>query len=202
MASRRREIAQTSKVSCPRFLYFDPLQYYNWSRRMSRYCINCTSYCKQTFISSRYDIGPDNTLTMRSVQRSQEGNYSCHVNNKLGSDEIVYSLQVQGNLCGISPLIDPPTTVPTTTTATTLPPITTEWFNILSRFCSCNVYPYSIYRIRLSFGLTKSLIDSPRGFHLFDDSPPSSHSLTLVCVCIALGDNRYCFVTLNRAQTI
>lgn len=48
------------------------------------------------FYTVRMDIGPDHTLVMRNVQRSQEGNYSCHVKNSLGFDEIVYSLQIQG----------------------------------------------------------------------------------------------------------
>lgn len=48
------------------------------------------------FSSDRSDIGADNALTLRNVQRTHEGNYSCHVKNSLGSDEIVYTLQVQG----------------------------------------------------------------------------------------------------------
>ncbi|XP_043479175.1 Down syndrome cell adhesion molecule-like protein Dscam2 isoform X3 [Leptopilina heterotoma] len=43
----------------------------------------------------RLDVGSDNTLLLRNVQRTQEGNYSCHARNSLGSDEIVYSLHVQ-----------------------------------------------------------------------------------------------------------
>lgn len=44
----------------------------------------------------RSDVGVDNALTLRNVQRTHEGNYVCHVKNPLGSDEIVYTLQVQG----------------------------------------------------------------------------------------------------------
>lgn len=47
---------------------------------------------------TRLDIDPNHTLILRNVQRNQEGNYSCHVKNSLGFDEIVYSLQIQGNL--------------------------------------------------------------------------------------------------------
>ncbi|KOX73570.1 Down syndrome cell adhesion molecule-like protein Dscam2 [Melipona quadrifasciata] len=46
-------------------------------------------------LQQKSDIGPDNTLTLRNVQRTHEGNYSCHVKNPLGSDEIAYTLQVQ-----------------------------------------------------------------------------------------------------------
>lgn len=46
----------------------------------------------------RLDFDADNTLLLRNVQRSQEGNYSCHVKNSLGFDEIVYSLQIQGKI--------------------------------------------------------------------------------------------------------
>lgn len=49
-----------------------------------------------TVFHDRSDIGADNALTLRNVQRTHEGNYSCHVKNSLGSDEIVYTLQVQG----------------------------------------------------------------------------------------------------------
>jgi len=41
-------------------------------------------------------VGPDNTLTLRNVQRSHEDNYSCHAKNSLGTDEITYTLQIQG----------------------------------------------------------------------------------------------------------
>ncbi|XP_043279367.1 Down syndrome cell adhesion molecule-like protein Dscam2 isoform X3 [Venturia canescens] len=65
----------------------------------------------------RYDIGPDNTLTLRNVQRSQEGNYSCHVKNSLGSDEIVYTLQVQV----------PPTPPNLLATGTTMDAVQLQW---------------------------------------------------------------------------
>ncbi|XP_044020964.1 Down syndrome cell adhesion molecule-like protein Dscam2 isoform X2 [Aphidius gifuensis] len=57
----------------------------------------------------RLDFDADNTLLLRNVQRSQEGNYSCHVKNSLGFDEIVYSLQIQ-----VPPT--PPTLIATGTT--------------------------------------------------------------------------------------
>lgn len=41
-------------------------------------------------------MGPDNTLTLRNVQRSHEDNYSCHAKNSLGTDEITYTLHIQG----------------------------------------------------------------------------------------------------------
>jgi len=44
----------------------------------------------------RSDVGPDNTLTLRNVQRSHEDNYSCHAKNSLGTDEITYTLHIQG----------------------------------------------------------------------------------------------------------
>ncbi|XP_030383245.1 Down syndrome cell adhesion molecule-like protein Dscam2 [Scaptodrosophila lebanonensis] len=42
-----------------------------------------------------YEISSDNTLSLRNVQRSNEGNYSCMVRNTFGSDQIVYQLYVQ-----------------------------------------------------------------------------------------------------------
>ncbi|XP_060817476.1 cell adhesion molecule Dscam2-like isoform X2 [Bombus pascuorum] len=60
-------------------------------------------------LQQKSDIGSDNTLTLRNVQRTHEGNYSCHVKNPLGSDEIVYTLQVQ-----VPPT--PPTLIATGTT--------------------------------------------------------------------------------------
>uniref|UniRef100_A0A1I8NL39 Fibronectin type III n=1 Tax=Musca domestica TaxID=7370 RepID=A0A1I8NL39_MUSDO len=43
----------------------------------------------------RLEVSNDNTLTLRSIQRSHEGNYSCVVRNAIGSDHIVYQLFVQ-----------------------------------------------------------------------------------------------------------
>lgn len=61
---------------------------------------NCMNYFNIIFNINftRLDIDPNHTLILRNVQRNQEGNYSCHVKNSLGFDEIVYSLQIQGNL--------------------------------------------------------------------------------------------------------
>lgn len=49
----------------------------------------------------RSDVGPDNTLTLRNVQRSHEDNYSCHAKNSLGTDEITYTLHIQGKICDV-----------------------------------------------------------------------------------------------------
>ncbi|XP_033606866.1 Down syndrome cell adhesion molecule-like protein Dscam2 isoform X4 [Cryptotermes secundus] len=43
----------------------------------------------------KMEINSDNTLIIMNVLRSNEGNYSCHVRNTYGSDEIMYFLQVQ-----------------------------------------------------------------------------------------------------------
>lgn len=52
------------------------------------------TYC--IFLFTRMEINSDNTLILMNVLRSNEGNYSCHVRNSFGSDEIMYFLQVQG----------------------------------------------------------------------------------------------------------
>lgn len=44
----------------------------------------------------RLEVSPDNTLTLRNIQRSHEGNYSCVVRNAIGSDHIVYQVFVEG----------------------------------------------------------------------------------------------------------
>ncbi|XP_057323530.1 cell adhesion molecule Dscam2-like isoform X3 [Microplitis mediator] len=67
--------------------------------------------------NQRVDIGADHTLILRNVQRSQEGNYSCHVKNSLGFDEIVYSLQVQV----------PPTPPTLLATGTTTDAVQLQW---------------------------------------------------------------------------
>ncbi|XP_030245645.1 Down syndrome cell adhesion molecule-like protein Dscam2 isoform X2 [Drosophila navojoa] len=41
------------------------------------------------------EVNSENTLTLRNIQRSHEGNYSCIVRNPMGSDHIVYQLFVQ-----------------------------------------------------------------------------------------------------------
>ncbi|XP_015190717.1 PREDICTED: Down syndrome cell adhesion molecule-like protein Dscam2 isoform X4 [Polistes dominula] len=68
-------------------------------------------------LHQKYDFGPDNTLTLRNVQRSHEGNYSCHVKNSLGSDEITYTLQVQV----------PPTPPTLLATGTTTDAVQLQW---------------------------------------------------------------------------
>ncbi|XP_034948781.1 Down syndrome cell adhesion molecule-like protein Dscam2 isoform X2 [Chelonus insularis] len=67
--------------------------------------------------NQRLDIGQDHTLILRNIQRSQEGNYSCHVKNSLGFDEIVYSLQVQV----------PPTPPTLLATGTTTDAVQLQW---------------------------------------------------------------------------
>ena len=44
---------------------------------------------------NRLEIGEDNTLTLRNVQRQHESNYTCYVRNLLGNDRITYQLFVQ-----------------------------------------------------------------------------------------------------------
>ncbi|KAK1131201.1 hypothetical protein K0M31_017489 [Melipona bicolor] len=68
-------------------------------------------------LQQKSDIGPDNTLTLRNVQRTHEGNYSCHVKNPLGSDEIAYTLQVQV----------PPTPPTLLATGTTTDAVQLQW---------------------------------------------------------------------------
>ncbi|XP_023290163.1 Down syndrome cell adhesion molecule-like protein Dscam2 [Orussus abietinus] len=65
----------------------------------------------------RLDITPDNTLILRNVQRSHEGNYSCHVRNPLGTDEIVHALKVQV----------PPTPPTLLATGTTTDAVQLQW---------------------------------------------------------------------------
>ncbi|KAI4504193.1 hypothetical protein M0802_000664 [Mischocyttarus mexicanus] len=68
-------------------------------------------------LHQKYDFGPDNSLTLRNVQRSHEGNYSCHVKNTFGSDEITYTLQVQV----------PPTPPTLLATGTTTDAVQLQW---------------------------------------------------------------------------
>ncbi|XP_043500520.1 Down syndrome cell adhesion molecule-like protein Dscam2 isoform X4 [Polistes fuscatus] len=68
-------------------------------------------------LHQKYDFGPDNTLTLRNVQRSHEGNYSCHAKNSFGSDEITYTLQVQV----------PPTPPTLLATGTTTDAVQLQW---------------------------------------------------------------------------
>ncbi|KAL6426412.1 hypothetical protein ACFW04_009120 [Cataglyphis niger] len=62
-------------------------------------------------------VGPDNTLILRNVQRSHEDNYSCHVKNSLGTDEITYTLHIQV----------PPTSPTLLATGTTTDAIQLQW---------------------------------------------------------------------------
>ncbi|XP_015431460.1 PREDICTED: Down syndrome cell adhesion molecule-like protein Dscam2 [Dufourea novaeangliae] len=63
------------------------------------------------------DVGSDNALSLRNVQRTHEGNYSCHAKNPLGSDEIAYTLQVQV----------PPTPPTLLATGTTTDAVQLQW---------------------------------------------------------------------------
>ncbi|XP_025073056.1 Down syndrome cell adhesion molecule-like [Pogonomyrmex barbatus] len=68
-------------------------------------------------LQQKSDVGPDNTLTLRNVQRSHEDNYSCHAKNSLGTDEITYTLHVQV----------PPTSPTLLATGTTTDAIQLQW---------------------------------------------------------------------------
>ncbi|KYN00441.1 hypothetical protein ALC62_08745 [Cyphomyrmex costatus] len=68
-------------------------------------------------LQQKSDVGPDNTLTLRNVQRSHEDNYSCHVKNSLGTDEITYTLHIQV----------PPTSPTLLATGTTTDAIQLQW---------------------------------------------------------------------------
>ncbi|XP_077264986.1 cell adhesion molecule Dscam2 isoform X2 [Temnothorax americanus] len=68
-------------------------------------------------LHQKSDVGPDNTLTLRNVQRSHEDNYSCHAKNSLGTDEITYTLHIQV----------PPTSPTLLATGTTTDAIQLQW---------------------------------------------------------------------------
>ncbi|XP_036147341.1 Down syndrome cell adhesion molecule-like protein Dscam2 isoform X4 [Monomorium pharaonis] len=68
-------------------------------------------------LQQKADVGPDNTLTLRNVQRSHEDNYSCHAKNPLGTDEITYTLHIQV----------PPTSPTLLATGTTTDAIQLQW---------------------------------------------------------------------------
>ncbi|XP_018312504.1 Down syndrome cell adhesion molecule-like protein Dscam2 [Mycetomoellerius zeteki] len=68
-------------------------------------------------LQQKSDVGPDNTLTLRNVQRSHEDSYSCHAKNSLGTDEITYTLHIQV----------PPTSPTLLATGTTTDAIQLQW---------------------------------------------------------------------------
>ncbi|XP_012218067.1 cell adhesion molecule Dscam2-like isoform X2 [Linepithema humile] len=70
-----------------------------------------------TKLQQKSDVGPDNTLTLRNVQRGHEDNYSCHAKNSLGTDEITYTLHIQV----------PPTSPTLLATGTTTDAIQLQW---------------------------------------------------------------------------
>ena len=47
--------------------------------------------------SSRIEVHPDGSLTLKSAQRNDQGEYTCLVSNEHGKDLITYHLLVQGN---------------------------------------------------------------------------------------------------------
>ncbi|XP_070159734.1 cell adhesion molecule Dscam2 isoform X3 [Polyergus mexicanus] len=68
-------------------------------------------------LQQKSHVGPDNTLILRNAQRSHEDNYSCHVKNSLGTDEITYTLHIQV----------PPTSPTLLATGTTTDAIQLQW---------------------------------------------------------------------------
>ncbi|XP_032663877.1 Down syndrome cell adhesion molecule-like protein Dscam2 isoform X7 [Odontomachus brunneus] len=68
-------------------------------------------------LQQKSNVGPDNTLTLRNVQRNHEDNYSCHAKNSLGTDEITYTLHIQV----------PPTSPTLLATGTTTDAIQLQW---------------------------------------------------------------------------
>jgi hypothetical protein len=46
-----------------------------------------------------FQINKDGSFLIKDIQHSDEGNYSCAVENEHGKDEIVYSIKVRGTSC-------------------------------------------------------------------------------------------------------
>ncbi len=62
-------------------------------------CIDmCNIYNLVIRSNNRYAISSKDGLLIKSVQRSDAGNYTCLVKNPEGSDHIIYVLHVQGKL--------------------------------------------------------------------------------------------------------
>lgn len=47
----------------------------------------------------------EGSMSIKDIQQSDEGNYSCSIENIHGSDEIVYSIQVKGK-CVVRAYLD------------------------------------------------------------------------------------------------
>lgn len=49
----------------------------------------------------RFEVHGDGALSVKKLQVSDSGNYSCRVENRHGADEIIYALAVTGILCHV-----------------------------------------------------------------------------------------------------
>lgn len=67
----------------------------NTATKSSSSAASSATSSSNTAFKQHLEVGDENTLTLRNVQRHHRGNYSCHVHNRLGSDQIVYQLIVQ-----------------------------------------------------------------------------------------------------------
>jgi hypothetical protein len=59
---------------------------------------HCSENLKSYKIISIFQINKDGSFLIKDIQHSDEGNYSCTVENVHGSEEIVYSIRVRGML--------------------------------------------------------------------------------------------------------
>lgn len=59
------------------------------------FSISATHHSNRIFISV-LQINKDGSFLIKDIQHSDEGNYSCSIENVYGSDEIVYSVRVLG----------------------------------------------------------------------------------------------------------
>uniref|UniRef100_A0A1B0GIB4 Down syndrome cell adhesion molecule-like protein Dscam2 n=2 Tax=Lutzomyia longipalpis TaxID=7200 RepID=A0A1B0GIB4_LUTLO len=65
----------------------------------------------------RLEVNSENSLILRSIQRTHEGNYTCHVRNNLGSDHIIFQLLV----------LVPPAPPQLSATASTTTSVSLQW---------------------------------------------------------------------------